>query len=202
MDVIPHGAHDVPRHDPALLQKALAIQGSPVLVTFGLMSPGKGIEYMLDALPAVVSRHPRAVYLVVGATHPAVEREQGQGASGVRITVVSAKMSVAVGSCSCHQSPASYPSTAYCLPTTAVPPRLPTTVYRLPQFHPVYRLLSTDYRSPAVFGQELEHRFAELGACDTAGMIRTFYNDDLQVGHHFFQRISIRFQRVDAADYR
>jgi glycosyltransferase involved in cell wall biosynthesis len=78
VDVIPHGVHDVARHDPALLRQALAIQGSPVLVTFGLMSPGKGIEYMLDALPAVVSRHPRAVYLVVGATHPLVKREQGE----------------------------------------------------------------------------------------------------------------------------
>jgi len=78
VDVIPHGVHDVARHDPALLRQALEIQGSPVLVTFGLMSPGKGIEYMLDALPAVVSRHPRAVYLVVGATHPAVKREQGE----------------------------------------------------------------------------------------------------------------------------
>lgn len=76
--VIPHGVHDVARRDPQLLQQALAIQGSPVLVTFGLLSPGKGIEYMLDALPAVVSRHPRAVYLVVGATHPVVKREQGE----------------------------------------------------------------------------------------------------------------------------
>ena len=63
------------RHDPALLQEALAIQGSPVLVTFGLLSPGKGIEYVLDALTAVASRHPRAVCLAVGATHPVVKRE-------------------------------------------------------------------------------------------------------------------------------
>jgi len=74
--VIPHGVHDVARHDPALLRQAMVSQGSPVLVTFGLLSPGRGVEYTFDALPAVVSRHPRAVYLVVGAAHPVMKREQ------------------------------------------------------------------------------------------------------------------------------
>ena len=133
MDVIPHGAHDVPRHDPALLQKALAIQGSPVLVTFGLMSPGKGIEYMLDALPAVVSRHPRAVYLVVGATHPAVEREQGQGRRETELQSFLRK-----GQLQSDHALAISRQLASCL-------------------------LSTDYRGPAVFGEELEHRFPEPG---------------------------------------
>jgi hypothetical protein len=57
------------------------VQGKTVLLTLGLLSPNKGIEHVLDALPAVLARHPNVVYIVLGATHPHVK------ANGVRRTV-------------------------------------------------------------------------------------------------------------------
>jgi glycosyltransferase involved in cell wall biosynthesis len=76
--LIPHGVHDTTFRDAARLRRALGIRGAPVLLTFGLLGPGKGIEYMVDALADITRRHPRAIYLVVGATHPAVKSEQGE----------------------------------------------------------------------------------------------------------------------------
>ncbi len=48
------------------------------MLTFGLLSPGKGIETVIDALPSVVKHHPEVVYIVLGATHPHIKREQGE----------------------------------------------------------------------------------------------------------------------------
>lgn len=78
MAFIHHGAPDVPFHGSEYFKRIFGLQGREVLMTFGLLSPGKGIEYVLNALRDVVVRHPEVIYLVVGATHPVVRREQGE----------------------------------------------------------------------------------------------------------------------------
>jgi glycosyltransferase involved in cell wall biosynthesis len=75
---IPPGVHKPGRHDMASLRETPQIRREPAIVTFRLLSPGKGIEYMIDAMPAIVRKHPRAVYLVAGATHPNVKHEYGE----------------------------------------------------------------------------------------------------------------------------
>jgi len=75
---IPHGIHDVPFVDPNFYKDQYGVEGRKVILTFGLLSPGKGIENMIDALPAIVKEHPDAVYIVLGATHPHVKRDQGE----------------------------------------------------------------------------------------------------------------------------
>jgi glycosyltransferase involved in cell wall biosynthesis len=76
--IIPHGIHDVPFIDPNYYKDKFGVEGRRVLLTFGLLSRNKGIEYMIEALPRVVEKHPKATYLVLGATHPAVVREEGE----------------------------------------------------------------------------------------------------------------------------
>lgn len=76
--VIPHGIPDVPFVDPNFYKDLFAVEGRKVLLTFGLLSPAKGIEYVIDALPAVVRKHPDAAYIVLGATHPHTRREHGE----------------------------------------------------------------------------------------------------------------------------
>jgi glycosyltransferase involved in cell wall biosynthesis len=67
IDVIPHGIPNVPF---AGSKSRLGVEGRPLILTFGLLSPDKGIEYVLDALPTILSYYPDAVYIVLGATHP------------------------------------------------------------------------------------------------------------------------------------
>jgi glycosyltransferase involved in cell wall biosynthesis len=74
---IPHGIPDVPFVDPSFYKDQFALEGRTVLLTFGLLSPGKGIDVMLEALPGIVEKHPDVMYVVLGATHPNVLREQG-----------------------------------------------------------------------------------------------------------------------------
>jgi len=76
--VIHHGVPDVPFLDPAYYKDTLAIADRTLLLTFGLLHPGKGIEVAIRALPKVVERHPEIVYIVLGATHPAVKRQSGE----------------------------------------------------------------------------------------------------------------------------
>lgn len=78
IDVIPHGIPDVPWADPAVHKEACGLAGADVLLTFGLLSPNKGIETMVAALPEIVARHPRARYIVLGATHPDLVRREGE----------------------------------------------------------------------------------------------------------------------------
>lgn len=78
VDVIPHGIPDMSFVDPSFYKDEFGVEGKRVLLTFGLLSPGKGIEFVIRALPALVSRFPEVVYLVVGATHPKLLREQGE----------------------------------------------------------------------------------------------------------------------------
>jgi len=76
--LIHHGIPDVPFVDPNYYKDQYGVEGRKVILTFGLLSPGKGIETMIEALPAVVARHPEVVYIVLGATHPHVKKEQGE----------------------------------------------------------------------------------------------------------------------------
>lgn len=78
IDVIAHGIPDVPFVDPSSSKRALGVDGKHVILTFGLLSPNKGIEYALRAMPDVIREFPNAVYLVLGATHPQLVREQGE----------------------------------------------------------------------------------------------------------------------------
>lgn len=73
--VIPHGVPDLPFVDPNYYKDKFKVAGRKVILTFGLIGPGKGIEVMIDALPAVTKRHPDVAYLIVGATHPDLRRQ-------------------------------------------------------------------------------------------------------------------------------
>jgi glycosyltransferase involved in cell wall biosynthesis len=75
---IPHGIPEVPFVDPTYFKDQFAVEGRTVLLTFGLLSPGKGIEYVIEALPRIVKEHPDVVYIVLGATHPHVKRDYGE----------------------------------------------------------------------------------------------------------------------------
>jgi glycosyltransferase involved in cell wall biosynthesis len=75
---IPHGIPDIPFLDPESYKEQFGVEGRKVVMSFGLLSPGKGLEQVIDALPAVVSRYPEAVYLIVGGTHPQVRRQFGE----------------------------------------------------------------------------------------------------------------------------
>lgn len=74
---IPHGIPSVPPDGKASKHR-LGVDGRFVVLTFGLLSPDKGIEQVIDALPAVVAEHPETIYIVLGATHPHVKAQQGE----------------------------------------------------------------------------------------------------------------------------
>jgi len=76
VDLIPHGIPTLPSSRDS--KKRLGVEGLSLILTFGLLSPDKGIEYVIDALPSVVARHPTATYVVVGATHPHVKEWHGE----------------------------------------------------------------------------------------------------------------------------
>ena len=76
--VIPHGAPERPFGRQDQFKSGLGLAGRKVLMTFGLLGPGKGIETMIAALPAVVARHPETIYRIVGATHPRLVATQGE----------------------------------------------------------------------------------------------------------------------------
>src|SRR5689334_842608 len=78
IDFIPHGIHDVPFVDPGFHKDKFGAEGRFVLMTFGLLSRNKGIEYVIEALPEVVKQYPDLVYLVLGATHPHVVASEGE----------------------------------------------------------------------------------------------------------------------------
>jgi glycosyltransferase involved in cell wall biosynthesis len=75
---IPHGIPDTQFIDPSYYKDHFGVEGKRVILTFGLLHPGKGVEYVIDALPEVVDRYPETVYLILGATHPHVKRESGE----------------------------------------------------------------------------------------------------------------------------
>ncbi|NPV12211.1 MAG: glycosyltransferase [Ignavibacteria bacterium] len=78
IDIIPHGIPDMPFVDPNFYKDRFGVEGKFVILTFGLLSPGKGIEYVLWALPKVIEKFPNVVYIILGATHPNIVKEQGE----------------------------------------------------------------------------------------------------------------------------
>ncbi len=78
INLIPHGIPDVGFVDPAYFKDQFGVEGRVVLLTFGLLSPNKGIEHVLNALPDILTEFPEVVYIVLGATHPNELREHGE----------------------------------------------------------------------------------------------------------------------------
>jgi glycosyltransferase involved in cell wall biosynthesis len=78
IDVIPHGVPDLPFMDPNYFKDRFGTEGKSVLLTFGLLSPNKGVENVISALPAILARHPDLVYIISGATHPHIKRREGE----------------------------------------------------------------------------------------------------------------------------
>jgi glycosyltransferase involved in cell wall biosynthesis len=78
IDVIPHGIPDYPFVEPSHAKAKLGFTGRTVILTFGLLSPSKGIETVIDAMPQILKSCPNAVYVVLGATHPNLVRHEGE----------------------------------------------------------------------------------------------------------------------------
>ena len=78
IDIIPHGIPDVPFLGAETFKQTFGVEGKSVLLTFGLLGPGKGIEYAIRAMPGILKRHPQTVYLVLGATHPNLIATEGE----------------------------------------------------------------------------------------------------------------------------
>jgi glycosyltransferase involved in cell wall biosynthesis len=77
IDLIPHGIPDLPFTDPSFYKDGFGTEGKEVLLTFGLLSPNKGIENVIKALPQILARHSNVVYMVSGVTHPHILRREG-----------------------------------------------------------------------------------------------------------------------------
>ena len=78
IDVIPHGVPDIPFIDPDFNKDQFGVEGKTVVLTFGLLSPNKGIEHVIEALPGILEQHPDVVYIVLGATHPHLLAREGE----------------------------------------------------------------------------------------------------------------------------
>ena len=78
IEVIPHGIPDAAFAEPASAKAKCGFANRSVILTFGLLSPNKGIEVVIDAMPAILQRCPDAVYVVLGATHPNLVRDKGE----------------------------------------------------------------------------------------------------------------------------
>jgi glycosyltransferase involved in cell wall biosynthesis len=76
--MIPHGAPDVPFLDTSYYKEDYGVEGRPIILTFGLLGPNKGIEVAIEAMEEVASEFPEALYIVLGATHPQVKENQGE----------------------------------------------------------------------------------------------------------------------------
>src|ERR1700720_2809598 len=77
IDMVPHGVPDLPFLDHNFYKDRFGVEGKAVLLTFGLLSPNKGIENVIQAMPQILAKHENAVYLVAGATHPHILRREG-----------------------------------------------------------------------------------------------------------------------------
>jgi glycosyltransferase involved in cell wall biosynthesis len=77
IDMVPHGVPDLPFLDPNFYKDRFGVEGKAVLLTFGLLSPNKGIENVIQAMPQILSKHKNAAYIVAGATHPHILRREG-----------------------------------------------------------------------------------------------------------------------------
>ncbi|MCM2375042.1 glycosyltransferase family 4 protein [Aporhodopirellula aestuarii] len=78
VDLIAHGIPEAPETDQSVLKEQFGVEDKTVALTFGLLSPGKGIEHVLKAIPEIVAKFPDFIYIVLGATHPSLLRDQGE----------------------------------------------------------------------------------------------------------------------------
>ena len=78
IDLIPHGIRDLEFADSSQFKAQFGVEGKQVLLTFGLIGPGKGIESAIEALPEIVKAHPNVIYLILGATHPNLLAQEGE----------------------------------------------------------------------------------------------------------------------------
>ncbi len=78
IDVIPHGVPDLPLVDPDTVKPSLGLEGRRVILSFGLLGPGKGYEHAIAAMPEVVAAVPDVRYVILGATHPDLIRREGE----------------------------------------------------------------------------------------------------------------------------
>src|SRR5437773_843283 len=76
--VLPHGMPAIQPHGRVRMKEKLGVPGRTIISTFGLVDPRKGIEFMIEAMPAIVAGHPAALYLVAGQTHPELRRHDGE----------------------------------------------------------------------------------------------------------------------------
>lgn len=91
--IIPHGVPNLPLVDPETVKPRLGLEGRKVILSFGLLGPGKGYEAVIEALPAVVAAVPDALYVILGATHPDLLRREGD-AYRTRLTQLAASLKV------------------------------------------------------------------------------------------------------------
>lgn len=78
IDIIAHGIPDVPFVDPSFHKDLFGVEGKIVLMSFGLISPNKGLENVILALPKIIEKFPNVVYIILGATHPQILRNEGE----------------------------------------------------------------------------------------------------------------------------
>lgn len=78
IDLIPHGVPEMPFMDPNYFKDKFGTEGKSVLLTFGLLSPNKGIEHVIRAMPSILKHHADVVYIVSGVTHPQIRRREGE----------------------------------------------------------------------------------------------------------------------------
>ena len=78
IEVIPHGIPDFPFLETHHAKAKLGFAGKTIILTFGLLSPSKGIETVIDAMPEIIKSCPNAIYVILGATHPNLVRHQGE----------------------------------------------------------------------------------------------------------------------------
>jgi glycosyltransferase involved in cell wall biosynthesis len=77
IDLIPHGVPDLPFVDPNFYKASVGAEGKDVILTFGLLSPNKGVENVIHAMPRILEHHQNVHYVVAGATHPHIRRREG-----------------------------------------------------------------------------------------------------------------------------
>ncbi|MBS3740061.1 glycosyltransferase family 4 protein [Candidatus Bipolaricaulota bacterium] len=76
--MIPHGAPDVPFLDTSYYKEDYGVEGRPVILTFGLLGPNKGVEVAIEAMERVADEFPESLYIILGATHPHVKETHGE----------------------------------------------------------------------------------------------------------------------------
>jgi glycosyltransferase involved in cell wall biosynthesis len=78
LNIVPHGVPDLPMTDPATVKPRLGMEPGPMILSFGLLGPGKGYESVIEAMPTVIAADPTAYYVILGATHPELLRREGE----------------------------------------------------------------------------------------------------------------------------